>query len=150
MRQRSGLHLAISQCGWALSLVILLASVVTSECAVAGIASQALANCRATVGRPIVWACVQERLITEGGRPRQHVVGCRERARPAVKGCFQNAMMGVIADCRESVGKPIVQACVRLRIQSEGRFLIEQVESCRKSAYSAVRACVWRTSAADE
>ena len=33
--------------------------------------------------------------------------------------------MDKITDCRESVGKPIVQACVALRVKSEGRFLAE-------------------------
>lgn len=76
----------------------------------------------------------------------QHLAACREIATPAVRGCFQNAMKNEIAGCRASVGRPIVQACVGERVKSEGRFLFEFIADCRKSAYDAVKACIWRTS----
>ena len=111
------------------------------------VASDELENCRATVGRPIVRACVQERLRNYGGMPMQYLAACRQIATPAVRGCFQTAMRDVIESCRASVGKPIVQECVGARVQAEGRFLFEYIADCRKSAFTAVRACIWRTSA---
>ena len=126
--------------------VIFFAMVFTSGQAAAIPASQALENCRASIGRPVVRACIQQRLYDHGGFPQQHLSACRETATPAVKGCFQNAMKDVIADCRRTIGKPIVEACVKARIESDGRFLTEQVATCRKSAFGPVRACIWRTS----
>lgn len=133
--------------GRALGVAVLFTATFLYEHAVAAVASEVLANCRATIGRPVVQACVQERLHAQGGLPIQHVPACRKIASPAVRGCFQTAMKDVIAGCRASVGKPIVQACVGARVKSEGRFLFEYVATCRKFAYDEVRACVWRTAA---
>jgi hypothetical protein len=128
-------------------LAPLLAAFFICEHALAAPATEALANCRLTIGRPVVRACVHEHLLAQGGLPSQYIAACKVRATPAVKGCFQSAMADVIADCRQSIGKPIVQACVKQRISAEGQFRIEFVEGCRKSAIPAVKACVWQTSA---
>ena len=132
---------------WIAGCALLFAASFTSERATAASASQTIESCRATIGRPVVRACIQQKLQSEGGFPQQHLPGCRATASPAVRSCFQTAMKDVIAGCRNSVGKPIVEACVQARIASEGRFFIEQVQECRKSAFGPVRACVWRTSA---
>ncbi len=117
-----------------------------SDAALAATAAEALANCRLTVGRPVVQACIQQRLHAVGGMAEQHVSQCREKASPAVKGCFQNAMKDVIQNCRLTIGKPIVQACVRERISSAGAFDTSHFFECRKNAFAPVRACIWRTS----
>lgn len=130
----------------AISAAIVTVAVSTAAPALAATAAETLANCRLTVGRPVVQACIQQRLHAVGGIPEQHVSQCREKASPAVKGCFQEAMKDVIQSCRLTVGKPIVQACVRERIASEGGFVPEQFHECRKNAFAPVRACIWRTS----
>lgn len=132
---------------YAAAILLIAGAMVTSgDSALAATAAEALANCRLTVGRPVVQACIQQRLHAVGGMPEQHVSQCRESASPAVKGCFQNAMKDVIQNCRLTVGKPIVQACVRDRIASEGAFATEHFFECRKNAFAPVRACIWRTS----
>lgn len=129
-------------------LFIAFAPLAVSSPSVALDASKVLDDCRASVGRPVVRACIKSRLQAQGGMPIQHLSTCREVASPAVRGCFQTAMKDVIASCRASVGKPIVQACVGERVKSEGRFLFEFIADCRKTAYNPVRACVWRNSSA--
>jgi len=128
---------------------ILLGATLFSDFAFAAVASEALEKCRATIGRPIVRTCIQERLASQGGMPMQYLAPCRQIASPAVRACFQTAMKDVIAACRARVGKSIVQECVGERVRKEGRFLFEYIETCRKSAFTAVRACVWRTSPGD-
>lgn len=140
---------AVLRNGWLAVLALFLTIIATSGQAIAIPASEALETCRATIGRPVVRACVQQRLHAEGGFPQQYIAACRQTATPAVKGCFQNVMKDVITDCRRTVGKPIVEACVKARIESDGRFLTEQVETCRKYAFGPVRACIWRTSGRD-
>jgi CHAT domain-containing protein/tetratricopeptide (TPR) repeat protein len=44
--------------------------------------------------------------------------------------------------CRQSVGRPIVQACVRAKVQSSGGPGQRYVEGCRPNARPAVQACV--------
>jgi CHAT domain-containing protein/tetratricopeptide (TPR) repeat protein len=44
--------------------------------------------------------------------------------------------------CRESAGKPIVQACVRAKTQSSGGPWQKYVEGCKPNARSAVQACI--------
>ena len=113
-------------------------------------ASVALETCRATIGRPVVRACIQQHMQSAGGFPAQYLAECRATASPAVRGCFQAAMKNEITACRQSVGRPIVQECVRSRIAVEGGFRPEQVEACRKNAYGPVKACVWKTSAVND
>ena len=127
-------------------LALILCGLFSTERAAALTANEALENCRASIGRPVVRACVQQRMQRDGGFPQQHVPGCRQIATPAVRSCFQNAMSQTIAGCRASVGKPIVEACVQARIATDGRFRIEQIQDCRKTAFGPVRACIWRTS----
>lgn len=132
---------------YAVALAVMTSALLSAQdSALAATAAEALAKCRLTVGRPVVQACIQQRLHAVGGMPEQHVTQCREQASPAVKGCFQNAMKDVIMNCRLTVGKPIVQACVRERISSAGAFDTSHFFECRKNAFAPVRACVWRTS----
>ena len=135
---------------WIAAFALLIAGIFPLDRAAAISASETLENCRATIGRPVVRACVQNRLQRNGGYPQQHLSACRETASPAVRSCFQTAMKDVIAACRRSVGKPIVEACVHAHVASEGRFRFEQIEACRKNAFGPVRACVWKTSAGSE
>lgn len=48
----------------------------------------------------------------------------------------------VIEKCRESVGRPIVQACVRAKVQKSGGPGQQYIEGCRPQARPAVQACV--------
>jgi len=48
----------------------------------------------------------------------------------------------VIERCRETVGRPIVQACVRAKVQHSGGPWQQYVEGCRPTAKPAVTACV--------
>ncbi|MDR3466544.1 MAG: CHAT domain-containing protein [Xanthobacteraceae bacterium] len=48
----------------------------------------------------------------------------------------------MIERCRESVGKPIVQACVRAKVMRSGGSWQQYVEGCRPNAKDAVQACV--------
>lgn len=138
--------LRLVRSAYALGFAVALSLSLSPHRAIAAPASDALENCRATVGRPVVRACIQNRLHAQGGMPMQHLAACREIASPVVRSCFQTAMKDTIASCRASVGRPIVESCVGARVKSEGRFLFEFIAACRKSAYDAVKACVWRTS----
>ncbi|MBI3699845.1 MAG: hypothetical protein HY242_05290 [Afipia sp.] len=131
----------------AFGVVILMGVLANTGDAKAAVASEALENCRAAIGRPVVRACIHERLQNYGGMPLQYLAACRQIASPAVRECFQTAMKDVIESCRASVGKPIVQECVGARVRAEGRFLFDYIADCRKTAFTAVRACIWRTSA---
>lgn len=129
--------------GWLLSLVVMM-----PQPAVAHSGASAVMECRSTVGRPIVQACVRSKLQHEGGQPRDHVRGCRVDAIPAVRACIQRTVPHFVEHCRQTVGRPMVQACVRSRMQREGGPGNRFVEQCRLSISWAVRACVWRSSAA--
>ena len=70
-----------------LSLIsVVTASIVTTSIAPADALelNQAIENCRSSVGKPIVMACMRAR----GGS----LEACREKARPTVKACVQSAM----------------------------------------------------------
>ena len=77
-------------------------------------------ECRATVGRPIVHACVRSKLQHVGGTRRHHVWTCRADAKPAVRACVERTVPHIVAHCRETVGRPMVQACVQDRAEKEG------------------------------
>src|SRR5258705_9791284 len=64
--------------------VAALLSVVLSPPAFALELNQAIENCRSSVGKPIVMACMRA-----GGGSLE---ACREKARPTVKACVQSAM----------------------------------------------------------
>ena len=110
--------------------------------------ASAVRECRATVGRPIVQACVRLKVRHEGGRPRAHVQACRTDAIPAVRACIQRTVPHLVEHCRQTVGRPMVKACVQDRMQSDGGPPDRFVEQCRLSISWAVRACVWRSAAA--
>ena len=110
--------------------------------------ASAVRECRSTVGRPIVQACVRSKLQREGGKPRAHVRACRIDAIPAVRACIQGTVPHLVEHCRQTVGRPMVQACVQNRMQDEGGPRHRFVEQCRLSISWAVRACVWRSAAA--
>lgn len=48
----------------------------------------------------------------------------------------------VIERCRETVGRPIVHACVQAKVQRSGGPWQQYVEGCRPNAKDAVQACV--------
>ena len=102
-------------------------------------------ECRATVGRPIVHACVRSKLQHVGGRRHHHVPACRADASPAVRACVERTVPHIVAHCRETVGRPMVQACVQNRMQRQGGPRRHFVEGCRMSRSWAVRACISRT-----
>jgi hypothetical protein len=110
--------------------------------------ASAVRECRATVGRPIVQACVRSKVLNEGGRPRAHVRACRTDAMPAVRACIQRTVPHIVEHCRQTVGRPMVRACVQDRVLGEGGPPRRFVEQCRQSISWAVRACVWRSAAA--
>lgn len=109
--------------------------------------ASAVKECRSTVGKPIVQACVRSRAQHEGGNPRKYVRGCRTDAIPAVRACVQRTVPHLVENCRNTVGRPMVQACVRNRVQSDGGPPDRFVEQCRLSISWAVRACIWRSAA---
>jgi hypothetical protein len=102
-------------------------------------------ECRASVGRPIVHACVQSKVQHLGGKRHHHVSACREDASPAVRACIERTVPHIVAHCRQTVGRPMVQVCVQKRAQREGGPPGQFVEGCRMSISWAVRACVSRT-----
>jgi hypothetical protein len=53
-----------------------------------------------------------------------------------------------MAKCREKVGKPIVQACIKGKVQAGGGPWQQYLEGCRSNARSAVLSCVSKTLAA--
>jgi hypothetical protein len=102
---------------------------------------QTIERCRKTVGRPIVMACM--------GAKSGEVTGvdfdaCRAKARPRVRACVRRAMVAAygsskveqtIEHCRQSVGRPIVKACMITGAAAS-------LEGCRSKASPHVRACV--------
>ena len=106
--------------------------------------ASAMAHCRATVGRPLVQACVHSKIQHLGGLRRHHVGACRQDARPAVRACVQHTVPHLVAHCRATVGRPMVQACVRDSVQREGGAGHRFVAQCRSSVSWAVRTCVRR------
>ena len=109
--------------------------------------AHAIAHCRDTVGRPAVHACLQA---------QGHAVvfeSCRTKASPSVRACVRSTMIStfgranfqnVVEQCRQTVGRPIVQECMGGRHlgnkgASRGGADLEQ---CRAKASPSVRACV--------
>jgi hypothetical protein len=127
----------------------LLMSVVTMipQQAEAHSGASAVMECRSTVGKPIVQACVRSKVRHLGGKPRAHVRACRTEAIPAVRACIQQTVPHLVQHCRDTVGRPMVQACVKNRVQSDGGTPDRLIEQCRLSVSWAVRACVWRSAA---
>jgi hypothetical protein len=107
--------------------------------------ASAVKECRATVGRPIVLACVGSKLQHVGGQRQRHIPACRADAAPAVRACVERTVPHIVAHCRETVGRPMVQACVQNRIQKQGGSPRQFVDGCRMSISWAIRACVLRT-----
>jgi hypothetical protein len=111
--------------------------------------SRTVVHCRQTVGRPIVQACMVGSF--EWARDRAAALAaCRTRASPRVRACVQRAMIAaygwrmvesVIEDCRQSIGRPAVDACMT------GGFAgrAPDLGRCRAKAAPRVRACVRRT-----
>lgn len=127
-------------------LIYVVATMIPPQAA-AHTGASAVKECRATVGRPIVSGCVRSRVLHQGGAPRTHVRACRIDAIPAVRACVQRTVPHLVENCRQAVGRPMVQACVRSRVQGEGGPPDRFVEQCRLSISWAVRACVWRSAA---
>jgi len=126
-----------------LGILMLPALLQTANAAHSGASAQK--ECRATVGGPIVRACVRSKLQHVGGKRHDHVLACRADATPAVRACVERTVPHIVAHCRETVGRPMVQACVQKRIQQEGGSPRQFVEHCRMSMSWALRACVSRT-----
>ena len=117
-----------------------------SEPALAFSFDQAIERCRQSVGRPIVRACMSAK--------RGEVTGvdfdaCRAIASPRVRACVRRAMIArfgqphvdeTIEHCRQTVGRPIVQACMLGRPRAGAAL-----EACRATARPKVRDCVRRT-----
>jgi hypothetical protein len=141
LRRRTGRILGLA-CG----LLISGATMIPPQAAAHSGAS-AVKECRMTVGKPIVQACVRSRVQHQGGKPRNYVRSCRTDAIPAVRACIQRTVPHLVENCRSTVGRPMVQACVRNRVQSDGGPPDRFVEQCRLSISWAVRACVWRSAA---
>jgi hypothetical protein len=127
--------------------LLLLVLAIQPEAASAHSGASAMAHCRATVGAPIVRACVQSKIRHSGGMRRHDIATCRQDARPAVRVCVQRTVPHIVEHCRMSVGRPMVQACVRDRVQRDGGPGRRFVEDCRLSVSWAVRTCVWRSAA---
>jgi len=101
---------------------------------------RAIAHCRQTVGRPIVEHCMSEQ-----GR-RTELEECRATASRSVRACVRGAMIAVhgydhihqaIRYCRQTVGRPIVRACMRNDPWAD-------FPTCRARASPKVRACLQR------
>ena len=137
MRQTTGLAACV------LSVLVLAALSEAAHARHTG--ASAMKECRATVGRPIVHACVRSKLQYVGGKRHHHVPACRADAAPAVRACVERTVPHIVAHCRETVGRPMVQACVQNRIQREGGPPRQFFEGCLMSISWAVRACVSRT-----
>ncbi|WP_291859757.1 hypothetical protein [Bradyrhizobium sp.] len=133
--------------GLAGGLIISVVAAMIPPQAAAHTGASAVKECRATVGRPIVRACVRSRVLHQGGAPRTYVRACRTDAIPAVRACVQRTVPHLVENCRQTVGRPMIQACVRNRVQGEGGPPDRFVEPCRLSISWAVRACVWRSAA---
>jgi hypothetical protein len=99
---------------------------------------RAIAHCRQSVGRTFVEACMSAQ-----GKLAE-LESCRARASPRVRACVRKSMIAVyghahvrqaIQHCRQTVGRPIVQACMG---GNHGAHL----QACRAQASPKVRACV--------
>ena len=93
--------------------LLLVAVAMQPRAASAHSGASAVAHCRATVGRPIVQACMQSKIQHFGGARRHHVATCRQDAKPAVRACVQRTVPHLVEHCRATVGRPMVQACTR-------------------------------------
>jgi hypothetical protein len=111
---------------------------------------QTILQCRQSVGRPIVQACMGTSRITAEADRAAALAACRTKASPRVRACVQRAMIAaygwprvesVIEQCRQAIGRPAVNAC--MTAAPSGR--IPDLEACRLRAAPHVRACVRRT-----
>jgi hypothetical protein len=112
---------------------------------------EAIQSCRLTVGRPIVKACMAARHAETMDRKTAALAACRTKASPRVRVCVQRAMIAtygwpkvesVIERCRQSIGRPVVNACMTSGAGPQG---IPDLEACRQRAAPQVRECVRRT-----
>ncbi len=112
---------------------------------------ETIQRCRQAVGRPIVEACLAGRHASTPAHRKWALPACRTQASPRVRACVQRAMIvaygwpkveGVIEQCRQSVGRPAVNACMTSGAGPQG---IPDLETCRQKATPQVRACVRRT-----
>jgi hypothetical protein len=108
-------------------------------------------HCRQTVGRPIVMACMAGSRTETPDLKGAALAACRTKASPRVRACVQRAMIialgwpkveSVIEQCRQSIGRPAVNACMTSGAGPQG---IPDLEACRLRAAPQVRACVRRT-----
>jgi CHAT domain-containing protein/tetratricopeptide (TPR) repeat protein len=53
---------------------------------------QASERCRASVGKPMVQACVRSKMQANGGPPQKYIEGCKTTATPAVQACVTKMM----------------------------------------------------------
>ncbi len=138
------------QCA-ALLAFCLVALAIGAEPASAFSFHETIQRCRQTVGRPIVKACMADRRTETADLKGAALAACRTKASPRVRACVQRAMItafgwpkveGVIERCRQSVGRPAVNACMTSGAGPQG---IPDLEACRQRAAPQVRACVRRT-----
>jgi hypothetical protein len=118
---------------------VLLLALGVAEPALGSAFERTIERCRDRIGRPIVQACLSDR-----GKGAAYEV-CREEASPKVLACVQRAMIAssgrgdiqqAMEHCRQTVGRPIVETC--MRSGGSGAAL----EACRTQASPRVRACV--------
>jgi hypothetical protein len=118
---------------------------------------QAIQQCRQTVGRPTKLSCMsRQRTGTATAKGREHIDGCRAQAVPRVRACVRRAMISAfgwrrveqtIERCRQTVGRPRVDACMRGGNQKG--WVVRDLEVCRAKAFPHVRACVRRVLTSD-
>jgi hypothetical protein len=125
--------------------------VVCTEPAWAFSFDETIQRCRQAVGRPIVEACLAGRHASTPALRKSALPACRTQASPRVRACVQRAMIvaygwpkveGVIERCRQSVGRPAVNACMTSGASPQG---VPDLEACRQRAAPQVRACVRQT-----
>jgi hypothetical protein len=118
---------------------LLLLALGVAEPALGSTFERTIERCRDRIGRPIVQACLS------GQGKGAALTACLGEASPKVLACVQSAMVATggrgdiqqaMEHCRQSVGRPIVEACMRTG-GSGAAF-----EACRANASPRVRACV--------
>jgi hypothetical protein len=113
---------------------------------------ETIKRCRQTVGRPIVRDCMSGK---SGDVRGVDFDACRARAAPRVHACIREAMIlafgyakveRVIEHCRETLGRPIVKACmIDAQPGAKRATRIANLHACRAKASPQVRGCVRRT-----
>lgn len=146
MRKSAILIRGSSQIGWI--FIGLFSVVTTADLASAFSFDQTRERCRQTVGRPLVRACMSAK--------RHEVTGvdfdaCRAQASPRVRACIRRAMIvafgrskveQTIEHCRQTLGRPIVIACMRGHVRVDGAARLANLDACLAKASPQVRACV--------